>query len=104
MDNIVEHTLRHDKSTKARLLAKIIDREGPQFGKEIKMKSKAIQQTLKLTPEQTASLMADNGSDYQLKKFRTVVINGIGYSLIASLKKVDEVKKRIMAMERNGIL
>ena len=48
--------------------------------------------------------MADNGSDYQLKKFRTVVINGIGYSLIASLKKVDEVKKRIMAMERNGIL
>ena len=68
------------------------------------MKSKAITQTLKLTPEQTASLMADNGSDYRLKKFRTVVINGIGYSLIASLKKVDEVKKRIMAMERNGIL
>ena len=48
------------------------------------MKSKAIKQTLKLTPEQTASLMADNGSDYRLKKFRTVVINGIGYSLIAS--------------------
>ena len=48
------------------------------------MKSKAIQQTLKLTPEQTASLMADNESDYRLKKFRTVVINGIGYSLIAS--------------------
>ena len=68
------------------------------------MKSKAIQQTLKLTPEQTASLMADNGSDYRLKKFRTVVINGIGYSLIASFKKVDEVKKRIMAMERNEIL
>ena len=65
------------------------------------MKSKAIQQTLKLTPEQTASLMADNGSDYQLKKFRTVVINGIGYSLIASLKKVDEVRKRIMAMDWN---
>ena len=84
VDDILEHTSRHDKSTKARLLAKIIDRNGSVVGKEIKMKSKAIQQTLKLTPEQTASLMADNGSDYQLKKFRTVVINGIGYSLIAS--------------------
>ena len=69
VDNILEHTSRHDKSTKARLLAKIIDRNGSVFGKEIKMKSKAIQQTLKLTPEQTASLMADNGSDYRLKKF-----------------------------------
>ena len=47
------------------------------------MKSKAITQILKLTPEQTASLMADNGSDYRLKKFRTVFINGNGYSLIA---------------------
>ena len=94
VDDILEHTSRHDKSTKAKLLAKIIDRNGPLFGKEIKMKSKAIQQTLKLTPEQTASLMADNESDYRLKKFRTVVINGIGYSLIASFKKVDEVKKK----------
>ena len=64
------------------------------------MKSKAIQQTLKLTPEQTASLMADNGSDHRLRKFRTVLINGIGYSPIASQKKVDAVRKRIMAMEK----
>ena len=55
----------------------------------LKMKSKAIKQTLKLTPEQTASLMADNGSDYRLKKFRTVVINGIGYSLIARIMAMD---------------
>ena len=64
------------------------------------MKSKAIQQTLKLTPEQTASLMADNGSDHRLRKFRTVLINGIEYSPIASQKKVDAVRKRIMAMEK----
>ena len=83
VDDILEHTSRHDKSTKARLLAKIIDRNGSVVGTEIKMKSKAIQQTLKLTPEQTASLMADNESDYRLKKFRTVFINGNGYSLIA---------------------
>ena len=31
VDNILEHTSRHNKSTKARLLAKIINREGPQF-------------------------------------------------------------------------
>ena len=57
MDNIVEHTLRHDKSTKARLLAKIIDREGPQFGKKIKMESKAIQQTLKTDEEAKVSIV-----------------------------------------------
>ena len=100
MDDILDHTSRHDKSTKAILLAKIIDRNGSVVGKEIKMKSKAIQQTLKLTPEQTASLMADNGSDYRLRKFRTVLINGIRYSPIASQKKVDAVRKRIVAMEK----
>ena len=43
VDDILEHTSRHDKSTKAKLLAKIIDRNGPLFGKEIKMKSKRRQ-------------------------------------------------------------
>ena len=58
------------------------------------MKSKAIKQTLKLTPEQTASLMADNGSDYRLKS--------LGQSN-CKLKKVDEMRKRIMAMDWNFV-
>ena len=42
VSNILDHTSKHDKNTKAVLLAKIIDREGAEFGQKIKDKSKVI--------------------------------------------------------------
>ena len=53
VSNILDHTSKHDKDTKAVLLAKIIDKEGAEFGQRIKDKSKVIQETNKLTPQQT---------------------------------------------------
>ena len=35
VSNILDHTSKHDKDTKAVLLAKIIDKEGAEFGERI---------------------------------------------------------------------
>ena len=47
VNNILDHTSKHDKNTKAALLAKIIDKEGAEFGQTIKDKSKVMQQTMR---------------------------------------------------------
>ena len=65
VSNILDHTSKHDKDTKAVLLAKIIDKEGAEFGQRIKDKSKVIQETNKLTPQQTSSLMGSTCVDLQ---------------------------------------
>ena len=49
--------LSNDQDTKAKLVAKIIDKEGEEFGQKIKQQSKMIQATIQLTPSQTNSLM-----------------------------------------------
>ena len=57
VNNILDHTSKHDQDTKAKLVAKIIDKEGEEFGQKIKQQSKMIQATIQLTPSQTNSLM-----------------------------------------------
>ena len=49
VDNILNHTSEHDKSAKAVIIAKIIDKEGAKFGEEIFQKSKAMQETQTLS-------------------------------------------------------
>ena len=55
VNNILDHTSKHDQDIKAKL--KIIDKEGEEFGQKIKQQSKMIQATIQLTPSQTNSLM-----------------------------------------------
>ena len=59
VSNILNHTSQHDKNTKAILVAKIIDKEGAEFGQTIKEKSKVIQETNKMTPEQTTAMIIE---------------------------------------------
>ena len=76
MSNILDHTLENDKDAKAAIVAKIIDHEGPEFGSKIEMRSKILQKSRKLNPEQTASLMAALGStDYSWRVGRTAFLN-----------------------------
>ena len=46
VNNILDHTSKHDQDTKAKLVAKIIDKEGEEFGQKIKQQSKMIQATI----------------------------------------------------------
>ena len=101
VSNILDHTSMHDKDTKAKLVAKLIDKEGATFGRTVKEKSKVIQGTEKLTPEQTVNLITGTGGNvHQYRQIRTVFKNTVGYTPIASQRKVDEVRAKMMIAKK----
>ena len=101
VSNILDHTSMHDKDTKAKLVAKLIDKEGAAFARTVKEKSKVIQGTEKLTPEQTANLITGTGGNvHQYRQIRTVFKNTVGYTPIASQRKVDEVRAKMMIAKK----
>ena len=102
MSNILDHTSENDKDAKAAIVAKVIDHEGPEFGSKIEMRSKVLQKSRKLNPEQTASLMAASGStDYAWRVGRPAFLNTLGYTPISSQKEVEKVRKRILAVNKD---
>ena len=61
LGNILNHVTAHDKESQAMLIAKMVDRNGPDFAKKVTENSKEIQGGLKLTTEETASITAGLG-------------------------------------------
>ena len=51
INNIFDHTTEKDKDAKASLMARIIDKEGAEFGATIGRKSKVMQEINQLNPE-----------------------------------------------------
>ena len=101
VDNILNHTSEHDKLAKAVLVAKIIDKEGSEFGEEILQKSKVMQETRSLNPEQTASMITGTRSaDYVWRQARTAFKNTLGYSPLASQKKVESHREMVMVTKK----
>ena len=95
VDNILNHTSQHDKHAKAGMLAKIIDREGSNFGEDILKKSKVMQETRKLSVESTAGLMTGGrGSEYLFRQVRTVLNKELGYNPLASQRQVDVYREK----------
>ena len=58
VENVLHHFADNDKSKKAKILARIVDREGADFASEVFLKSKELKQTKKFTAEQTASILS----------------------------------------------
>ena len=98
VDNILNHATEHDKGTKAALVAKIIDKEGSLFGQDILKKSKVMQETRQLNAEKTAGLITGvRGSEYLFRQIRTGLNNELGYSPLASQRKVEAFREKTSA-------
>ena len=101
VDNILNHTSQHDKHAKAGMIAKIIDREGSNFGEDILKKSKVMQETRKLSVESTAGLMTGGrGSEYLFRQVRTVLNKELGYNPLASQRQVDVYREKKMIAKK----
>ena len=100
----VENVLHHfadDKSKKAKILARIVDREGADFASEVFLKSKELKQTKKFTAEQTASILSNSSmSDRDGVKLRTACNKELGYNPFASRHKVEEVRNKKLVIKR----
>ena len=100
----VENVLHHfadDKSKKAKILARIVDREGADFASEVFLKSKELKENKKFTAEQTASILSNSSmSDRDGVKLRTACNKELGYNPFASRHKVEEVRNKKLVIKR----
>ena len=100
VENILHH-FADDKSKKAKILARIVDREGADFASEVFLKSKELKETKKFTAEQTASILSNSSmSDRDGVKLRTACNKELGYNPFASRHKVEEVRNKKLVIKR----
>ena len=101
IDNVLEHLAGKDFETKSKLVAKLIDKEGPDFAALLTKHSKEIQQRFKFSPEQTAAMISGTRTgDNVWAKFRTASNKTIGFNTLASHKKVKHLRKQVLAISR----
>ena len=97
VNNILGHVSAHDKETQAVLVAKLVDQNGPEFAKEVLKNSKEIQNDLKMTPFETASMQAGAGMpDNGGKAIRTAMNKAKGWNMLASHNKVKAIRKETL--------
>ena len=92
--NILNHVTAHDKEAQAMLIAKVVDQHGSGFAAEVTKNSREIQGGLKLSAFETASVTAGMGiPDNAAIKLRTAMNKAKGWNMLASHKKVKEVRE-----------
>ena len=100
--SVMNHLSEHDENTKASLMSKVIDDEGTKFAEKVIKNSKALQENSSMTAEQTTSLISGTRtSDLVFRQMRTAFNNTIGYSPIASHKKVKKYRDEVMPVSKN---
>ena len=101
--NILNHVTAHDKESQAMLIAKMVDKNGPDFAKTVTENSKEIQEGLKLTTEETASITAGLGlPDRAAKKFRTGMNKSKGWNVLASHNKVQALRRTKLPFQKEA--
>ena len=103
MNNILEHVSAHDKGTQAIIVAKVVDQNGTDFANEVTKNSREIQNDLKMTPFETASMLAGAGlPDNGGIKLRTAMNKTKGWNVLASHKKVLMVRQNVLPFGKDA--
>ena len=100
---MLNHVTENNKENKAKIISTIIqiDGEGKDFAKMVKMSSKKTQENESLTVAETNSLqMGTRSSEYVWRQSRTAFVKTFGCSPLASAKKVDIYRKKIMVVKK----
>jgi deoxycytidylate deaminase len=101
VDNILNHNNENSKTNKAKMISKIIDDEGGDFGKKVELSSKVLQENESLSVAETNSLqVGTRSSGFLLRQTRTALKKTLGFSPLASAKKVDEYRVETMTVKK----
>ena len=101
--NILNHVTAHNKETQAMLIAKMVDQNGPEFASEVTRNSIEIQGGLKMSPFETASVTAGMGiPDNAAIKLRTAMNKTKGWNMLASHKKVKQIRETKLPFEKDA--
>ena len=100
-DNILNHINENSKENKAKMISKIIDDEGKDFGNRVKLSSKVLKENESLTVSETSSLLTGTrSSEFLWRQARTAFKKTLGYSPLASAKKVEKYRKVNMTVKK----
>ena len=101
VDNILNHVNENDKENKAKMISKIIDDEGNDFAKKVKLSSKTLKENESLTVTETNSLQTGTrSSEFLWRQARTAFKKTLGYSPLASAKKVQKYRGKNMITKK----
>ena len=101
VQSVLEHFAGDDIANKANILANIVDKEGSDFAASLFSKSKALKNNQKLTPDQTAAVIAGaNLPDRAVAQIRTACNNELGTNPFASRHKVEEAREKNLVVKR----
>ena len=85
------------------LIAKMVDQNGPEFASEVTRNSIEIQGGLKMSPFETASVTAGMGiPDNAAIKLRTAMNKTKGWNMLASHKKVKQIRETKLPFEKDA--
>ena len=99
--NIVKHVAGENSEKQARVVAKYLDREGPQFAAAVSKQSKHLNAQAKFSPEETAAITAGTNTPAStMDRLRTAHNNKFGSNPFASRHRVEKVQKDILIVNR----
>ena len=105
VDNILNHVNEKSKIDKAKMISKIIDNEGPDFGRNVKVSSKILQENDSLSVAETNALqVGTRSSAFLWRQTRTAFKKTLGFSPLASAKKVDQFRAENLIIEKSDWL
>lgn len=97
ISDVLSHICGEDIEARSRLVAKLVDKEGPKFASTLTANSKELKATVKFTPTETASLISATGTaDRTFDQLRTACIKKLGTSPFASRHQVEKVREEIL--------
>jgi len=101
IDSVLKHLAGNDLETMILVVAKLVDKYGDTFSKLLTANSKAIQNQLKFSPEETAALIAGTGTaDNVWAKYRTASNKTFGWNTLSSHKKVKHARSELLPIIR----
>ena len=101
IDNILNHINDNSKANKAKMISRIIDDEGGDFAKKVKLSSKVMQENESLSVGETNSLqVGTRSSGFLWRQTRTAFKKTLGFSPLASAKKVQKYRVETMTVKK----
>ena len=89
----------HDQ---AAVVAKLVDREGPEFAASLMKQSEELKEQKQFSPAQTAAIISGtNMTDRSMARLRTAHNKVLGNNPYASRHKIDQEQRDLLTLNRD---
>ena len=102
VSHVLQHIAGESMESRSALVAKLVDKEGPEFAASVMTHSKELKQQKKFTPAQTAAIISGtSSSDRTFEQLRTGFNKTFGSNPFASRHKVEEARQETLPVSKD---